>query len=144
MACGELELPPPTPDLLPCQTKCSVCTGQWSKYFLPVVKTKVISFLQYIDRKKLSLPARGNNILELLWDKSQKVRLHAIFKRTNVQMYNVDCFFLQLASNSIIKIKKIDKQMQWVIGERPDPANEGESLFIYNDDSSWLGINTII
>ena len=143
MACGELELPPRTSDLLSCRTKCSVCTGQWSRYFLPVVKTKVISFLQFIDRKKLPLPARGNNILELLWDKSEKVRLHAIFKKTNVQMYNVDCLFLQLAANSIIKIVNIEKQLHWIIGERPDPENEGEHLFIYNDERSWLGINTI-
>ena len=104
---------------------------------------KLIAFLQFIDRKKLPLPAKGNNIVDLLWGKSQKVWLNAIFKKNNVQMYQVDCLFLQLAANSIIKLEMIDDQMQWIIGERPDPENEGEYVFLYNDDSSWLGINTI-
>jgi len=83
LACGELKLPPP--GLEPRNNMCGVCNGSWADTFMPVDKEKVIRMLKckaIVDG--LSLTAKCDNIVDLLWRGTKKWWIEDIFRRKNV------------------------------------------------------------
>ena len=93
-------------DIPPCGDKCCICTGEWAKYFLPVDRDMVVTFLQSEEvTKQTLLLAKNNNLTNVLWKSSEEMRGN-IFGRKGATKYNCDCLFLQLIASKLIKLDK--------------------------------------
>ena len=50
-----------------CETKCSICSGDWSKTFLPIVKEKVVHFLESDHfSRNVPLLADGDKVVDVI------------------------------------------------------------------------------
>ena len=104
---GQLKLPPnnaPRCTIEPCMNKCYVCTGGFSKYFLPVIREGAITFLRsrrFSDAYPFPMAAEScNAMLETL--SKCKDSLVKVFGKTTVPRYQVAGFFLSLIGSRIL------------------------------------------
>ena len=93
---GVLERPPPV--ILPCRTKCHVCTGSCRKTFLPIIYSGAMRFMKS-SRLTSKLPLlvtheNRDDLINTLWE--DKDFCKDVFGLKNPTKGNVIGFFLQL------------------------------------------------
>jgi len=143
MANGKLDATPSHQD--PCLTMCPVCKGDWRKTFLPVNKQQLVRFLRCKHvSDNLPMIAKGDNIVSLLWEGSEKWRVEYIFGKKSVQRFNVDALFLQLTAAKILVLKHDgDNVLVWDMATTSDPAIPRERINNHEIDKHWDGINLL-
>jgi len=144
LACGEMrDLPP---GITPCGTSCDICTNEWKRYFLPVVKEHVVAWLECgLVRDTLPCEATCESLLNLLWNKEHKTDpwLAAIFNRaaSGIRKYHVEAFCLHLIANKIFVIEQRQKQLYWSINR--EPVNLYADRLCYQNDAYWTTMHLL-
>jgi hypothetical protein len=132
----------------PCGNSWSICTRRWHEMFLPVYRSSVVLFLEYlmqsgqlpqeIDPK---LPVSAILVGNTFWKET-------LFDRAAGGIYrmHVDSLFLSLIAAGIIKMSMQNNALQWVIAREYYPL--GTSIIesrlgrpIYKSDNVWDGIH---
>ena len=105
MSMGELLAPPEM--MMPCETQCYVCDGEYKTQFLPVIYSGAVKFL---DSRKFEcintyIITVGNcdEVLDIL--AKDKDWLHTVFGKEKVSKFNVTGFFLQLLATKILSFQ---------------------------------------
>ena len=134
-------------------TSCPICNKKYHKYFLPVYRSGVVSFLEWLiatsklpfanDMKKQVSSLLMTNVYwkEILFDKAS----------STISRTNVDALFLSLAASGILEIQNSADGIRWVIGRLPPTtAITGTDVSLisatigiakYTLDEYWLGMN---
>ena len=78
----------------------------------------VVTFLQSEEvTKKIPLPAKNDNVTNVLWKFSGEMR-EAIFGQKGATKYNCDCLFLQLIASKLLG----QTQRGIDLGNHPNPG----------------------
>ena len=134
-------------------SSCSICNWRYHKDFLPVFRSGVVAFLEWltltaklpfiVDRKiqVSSLLMTSTYWKEILFDKSS----------TSITQTNVDSLFLSLAASGILEIQNSPDGIRWMLGRQaPTTATTDTNVALihatigtakYTLDEYWVGIN---
>jgi len=101
-----------------CNNSCPICTKGWHEVFIPVYRTSVVSFLEF-----LMPTGKLPNEVDYKTPVSSVLATSAFWKETifdrnfhKVSRSHVDAFFLSLAAAGILKLEpKKDSMSQWVV-----------------------------
>jgi hypothetical protein len=134
-------------------SSCPICNRRYHKDFLPVFRSGVDAFLEWltltaklpfiVDRKiqVSSLLMTSTYWKEIVFDKSS----------TSITRTNVDSLFLSLAASGILDIQNSPDGIRWMLG-RPAPTTATTDTNVglihatigtarYTLDEYWVGIN---
>ena len=135
---GELKLPPqdaPPSTVEPCRTKCYVCDGGYSKYFLPVIREGAVAFLRsrrFSDILPFAVAADScNSLLETL--SKCKDSLVKVFGKATVSRYQVAGFFLSLIGSRILIFEWRGSGVNCVL------ARDDNDTCFFEQAISWKG-----
>jgi hypothetical protein len=153
---GEIYLSSGSLDLITATARCSscpICNQRYHKDFLPVFRSGVVAFLEWLtltaklpfigDRKiqVSSLLMTSTYWKEILFDKSS----------TSITQTNVDSLFLLLAASGILEIQNSPDGIRWMLGRQaPTTATTDTNVGLihatigtakYTLDEYWVGIN---
>jgi hypothetical protein len=134
-------------------TSCPVCNPTYHKDFLPVYRSGVESFLEWLTATA-KLPFRVNFKVQL----SSLLMLNAYWKEIifdkalpSVSRVNFDALFLSLAATEILEIQNTSEGMKWFIGqEAPRTVAPNLDVFFlnatigeakYKVDNYWTGLH---
>ena len=133
---GELKLPPidaPPRTIEPCNSKCYVCDGGYSKYFLPIIREGAISFLRsrrFSDVFPYAVSADCcNTLLETL--SKCKDSLVKVFGKATVPRYQVAGFFLSLIGAQIIIFEWSGSGVNCIIAHSDDNTSYFEQAIAW-------------
>ena len=132
----------------PCGNSCSICTRKWHEMFLPVYRSSVVLFLEFLMQSG-QLPQEIDPKLPVSAILAgNKFWLETIFDRAAGGIYrmHVDSLFLSLIAAGMIKMSMQNNELQWVIAREYYPS--GTSIIesrlgrpIYKSDYVWDGIH---
>ena len=134
-------------------SSCPICNRRYHKQFLPVYRSGVVAFLEWltltaklpfiVDRKiqVSSLLMTRTNWKEIVFDKSS----------TSITRTNVDSLFLSLAASGILEIQNSPDGIRWMLGRQaPTITTTDTNVALihatigtakYTLDEYWVGIN---
>ena len=121
--------------MVPCGTKCFVCTGAYDKFILPIIHEGAVSFLDssYFD-DQLAFEMSNDNadgLVDILWTSPDWRK--RIFGKKGVDKANCAAFFFQLVACGII-------EFQWegdsVVATVARDENDDK---LYQNVLSWEG-----
>jgi len=133
----------------PCMTSCSICTRQWHEMFLPVYRSSVILFFEFLMQSgQLPHEIDPKSPVSALLTGSTYWK-EALFDRAagGISRMHVDSLFLSLIASGMIKMTMQNNALQWVIAREYDsttPNSIIESCLgrpIYTRDDAWVGIH---
>jgi hypothetical protein len=132
---------------------CPICNRTYHKDFIPVYRSGVVSFLEWlIVTTKLpfavdfkiqvsSLLMTSEYWKEIVFDKSS----------SSVTRTNVDCLFLSMAASGILEMQNTNDGIKWVVGRlAPTTTQPNRDLSLieatigeakYKVDEYWIGFN---
>ena len=127
-------------DCIPCGNVCTICTGQWKHYFLPVRKDGILAFFQNSD--DLLCDATSAKLIGTVWKNDHWIKAIFDLAPGTVCKYNVEAMFLQLIATRLLSIVCINGSFKWT-KTRESSSKQAYSPFLYTNDSNWNGVNMI-
>ncbi len=115
-----------------CDNSCGICTKRWHEQFLPVYRSGIIGFLDFMTLTgKLPQGIDGKASISSLLAGSAFCK-ETIFDRatSSILRMQVDALFLSLAASRIIQLWPKNETLQWDI--------VCEYNNVYNNDSSFI------
>ena len=135
--------PPPEffAELGSCTDQCLVCSGDYTKYILPVVAEGVLKFLgsdhfkDYIRESNPVTNANADSILESLSKDRNSEWRKDVFGLKSVKVYNIRAFFFQLVGSKMLGFEWSNnaKNINYVLHK-----DEGD-IYQYKKMTSWSG-----
>ena len=134
-----------------CNGSCCICTKKWHDVFIPVYRSSVVAFLEFLMLTgKLPVavdfkdPISSPSVASAFWKET-------VFDKAprSVSQIQVEALFLSLTAAGIINLEHtIDSGFHWVIAREYGPSIGSDSFIHahmgiakYKRDESWQGIH---
>jgi hypothetical protein len=136
-----------------CDDECCICTKKWHEIFIPVYRSGVVGFLEFLMLTgKLPVDVDYKDPISSLLAGSPFWK-ETVFDRAacTVSQMQVDALFLSLTAAGIIKLEpKNDSSFQWVVAREYGASIKTGSFIeahmgtpIYKRDESWQGVHLL-